>query len=962
MPCRTLLALAFLFSAGLFRPASAQLANRPPTPEWLAAPGATKELRWEGTALKAILLVAGERSVTVLWDQKEIAVVEPSEIAASLDLTPQLQPGAHRIELRSPGKVAALLELNGDLARKRWLCTDATWTTANGQPVKSLGPAVATQNKPDPFDLDATFDAYNSWKLAAKASQRQATDAATFQTLPGFEVELVRSAAEDEDSWVGMTFDPSGRLILGMEKKGLLRLTLSPGGDQKIERIDDSLEECRGLLFAHGALYANANDSKALFRLRDTTGDDQFDEKTELLRTEGGVGHGRNHLTLGPDDRIWIVHGNNVLLPKDRIAPDSPLKNYADDQLLPNPWDGSMFDGNVELPAGHILSMKPDGSDLRLFAGGLRNPLDLAFNRDGELFTFDADMERDVGAPWYMPTRVLHVVPGADFGWRRGTGRWPAYYADTLPSVADIGLSSPTGICFGYGANFPARYEEALFIGDWSYGRILAVHLKPEGASYTATTETFVSGRPLNVTDMQVGPDGALWFITGGRGTQSGLYRVNWRASDSSPSGPVAEQADPKQRALRQRIEAGEANATAISSALSSDDRFLRHAARLHLERAADWPKTLRDIPSAALAAVRGQSALDRRAAMEQAVKALADGSNHDALSWLRVLEIGFARGGEVDDHNELRSHLEKLFPTKDERLNHELTKFLVFLQSDQVIAKTTSRLPSLERSEDLLFYPFILRYLDHGWDETSARIAFDALNRAEKLNGASTYFKAIADTRAELAAKLDPALAASLADVIAPPKPAQLSAHALPRHSFRPWTMKDLEPKLNRVGAGRSFDSAKKALIAAQCVFCHRVSQDNSLPAGLTGPDLSQVSARFGRRDLLQQILEPSKVLDDKFRSLVVTLSDGSVKMGAVESEDDEHLVLKPHPLAPGTVEVGVSMIVKREWSPVSPMPPGLLNGLKEDEILDLLAYFEALGDAAHPAFQAPPKTKENR
>jgi glucose/arabinose dehydrogenase len=185
-----------------------------------------------------------------------------------------------------------------------------------------------------------------------------------------------------------------------------------------------------------------------------------------------------------------------------------------------------MFDGNVELPAGHILRVKPDGSKITLPAGGLRNPLDIAFNQENELFTFDADMERDVGTPWYMPTRVLHVVAGADFGWRRGTGRYPAWYADTLPSVIDIGLSSPTGIYFGYGAEFPKRYREALYILDWSYGRIIAVHLKNTGVTYAATQEDFVTGRPLNVTDGCIGPDGAMWFITGGRGTQSGLYRV----------------------------------------------------------------------------------------------------------------------------------------------------------------------------------------------------------------------------------------------------------------------------------------------------------------------------------------------------------------------------------------------------------------------------------------------------
>jgi hypothetical protein len=272
--------------------------------------------------------------------------------------------------------------------------------------------------------LKKTFDAYNSWQLAKPGAQNQATDPATLTLLPGFKAELIRSSQPGEDSWVSMAFDPQGRITLGKEKKGLLRLTLSGSGDQKMETIDDELLECRGLLYAHGSLFANANNTKALFRLTDKDGDGVFEERKELMHTGGGVGHGRNHIKLGPDGDIYVAHGNNVLIPEN-VAPDSPLKNYANDQLIPNPWDGSMFDGNVELPAGHILRVKPDGSKITLLAGGLRNPLDIAFNSRGDLFTFDADMERDVGTPWYMPTRVLHVVPGADFGWRRGTGRFP---------------------------------------------------------------------------------------------------------------------------------------------------------------------------------------------------------------------------------------------------------------------------------------------------------------------------------------------------------------------------------------------------------------------------------------------------------------------------------------------------------------------------------------------------------
>ncbi len=64
---------------------------------------------------------------------------------------------------------------------------------------------------------------------------------------------------------------------------------------------------------------------------------------------------------------------------------------------------------------------------------GYRNQYDIALNEDGELFTYDADMEWDFGSPWYRPTRVCHATSGSEFGWRSGTGKWPAYYEDSLP-------------------------------------------------------------------------------------------------------------------------------------------------------------------------------------------------------------------------------------------------------------------------------------------------------------------------------------------------------------------------------------------------------------------------------------------------------------------------------------------------------------------------------------------------
>ena len=118
--------------------------------------------------------------------------------------------------------------------------------------------------------------------------------------------------------------------------------------------------------------------------------------------------------------------------------------------------------GRHPAPGGCIYRTDPDGKDWTLVSMGYRNPYDMAFNRDGELFTFDADMEWDMNTPWYRPTRVCHAVRGSEFGWRGGTGKMYEYYPDNLPAVVNVGPGSPTGMIFGYGAQVPRQVSGGL--------------------------------------------------------------------------------------------------------------------------------------------------------------------------------------------------------------------------------------------------------------------------------------------------------------------------------------------------------------------------------------------------------------------------------------------------------------------------------------------------------------------
>ena len=78
------------------------------------------------------------------------------------------------------------------------------------------------------------------------------------------------------------------------------------------------------------------------------------------------------------------------------------------------------------------------------------------------------------------PVHVFHSVRGGDNGFREGSAKWPEHYADGLPQTVTIGIGCPTGVVFGTGARFPVKYQKAFYICDWTYGRLIAVHLTPQ--------------------------------------------------------------------------------------------------------------------------------------------------------------------------------------------------------------------------------------------------------------------------------------------------------------------------------------------------------------------------------------------------------------------------------------------------------------------------------------------------
>lgn len=418
------------------------------------------------------------------------------------------------------------------------------------------------------------------------------------QVKAGFKVERVYEVPRDQEgSWVSMAVDDKGRLIVSSQYGGIFRVSLpfdNAEGSVNVEPIDLPIGQAQGLLYAFDALYVvvngDANEGSGLYRLTDSDGDDSFDRLELLKRFGERVGeHGPHAVLLSPDRKsLYVVSGNLTPMPEGYEVSRVP-EAWGEDLLLPR-VRGRGFMSDALAPRGWIAKTDPDGKRWEIVATGLRNAYDAAFDLRGELFTYDADMERDFNTPWYRPTRVCHVVSGAEFGWRNDSGKWPSYYPDSVPPIVEIGPGSPTGVTFGYGAAFPERYQKALFVCDWSYGKLYAVHLTPRGARYQASLEEFITGQPLALTDIVVNPrDRAMYFLVGGRKVQSVLYRLTYMGEEAIPTERLVQgNSEPDFRLLKS-LESyhGKVDSDAVDFAwphLSHPDRTIRYAARTAIE------------------------------------------------------------------------------------------------------------------------------------------------------------------------------------------------------------------------------------------------------------------------------------------------------------------------------------------------------------------------------------------
>lgn len=860
----------------------------------------------------------------------------------------------------------------------------------------------------------------NSCVNDSKTNSSEKEDPISFNLPKDFVLEdLYQPSSNEQGSWVALTQGANG-IIFACDQYGKIYHFKTPeiGETLKAEDVhflDLEIGEAHGLLWAHNSLYVAVNkrwkddvpdeeeNGSGVYRITDNNHDGRLDQVEMLLKLNGAGEHGPHSFIPSPDgNEIYFIAGNHTLVPEQLKKGSRIPTNWSEDNLFEPYLDARGHANDVKAPGGWVAKFNPEGTDWQIISVGYRNAFDIAFNKDGELFAYDADMEWDIGMPWYRPTRICHVTSGSEYGWRTGSGKWPEYYGDALPAVHNLEQGSPTAVLSGTKLKFPSKYKNGLLVMDWSFGTIYFADLKAKGSSYTAERTEFLSGTPLPLTDMVAGTDGHLYFATGGRRINSHLFRLRYTGSDNTQVETANDSKTEELRNLRHSLEKfhDQPSKEAIPLAwenLDHEDRFVRYAARIALEhQPVDlWinrylaEKEPKKIIEASLGLARqGDSKLLSKILGKLNPIVLETQLAQQQLNMLRAYELLFIRMGEPSERDRTATvkKLNSYFPHANNAMNRELGQLLLYLKADGIVEglvqllekhtkeKTvpTNNLLSEEitlRSEqygplireiiekmppsESIYYGVLLSHAETGWTKIAREKYFQWFYDVFNAQGGLSFKPGMENIRLaamqhipenekdyfqELSGVYSPSTA--VADLPQPVGPSnQMTATEMRRVA---WGEELADYKSD-------FEKGERAFQAATCVLCHRVRGEG----GAAGPDLTQISDKFRRSDLLFSIYSPNDEISDQYANTLFHMKDGKKVSGRIKSETEEAITLMPNPFNESyTIDVEKSNVEKREPSPLSPMPPGLLNRLNPTEVRDLFTYLEAGGDKNHKVY----------
>jgi putative membrane-bound dehydrogenase-like protein len=766
---------------------------------------------------------------------------------------------------------------------------------------------------------------------------------------------------------VGMAFDTKGRLLVveshthkrPADYQGpdgdRIRMLSDSDGDGKLDHwstfADGFLHVMNLLVRSDGGVYVLSRHEVVL--IRDTDRDGRADEKKLIvhLETEDDYPHnGLGGIAQLKDGSLLLCLGEN--------------HGFA---FTLNGSDGTKLSGTGGLDG--VIRATADGGQLEWLAHGVWNPFSIGVDPLGRMFAVDNDPDAS------PPCRLLHIVPGGDYGYLFQYGRsgthplqaWNGELPGTLPMVCGVG-EAPTAI---------VAHAGSLWVTSWGDHRLEKYRLAPRGASFGAEREIIVQGNAdFRPTGLAAAPDGTLYFgdwelrdyEVHGRGR---LWRLT--VPDRELSAEFPKMTDGEGMAYRVSLDKTDEGAvsddpflrTASARALSRRDpgtihvsKQSRHAGVTFLQahrlrQSDDAEPILRKALADSSAEVRLYAvrwiADERITALRDDVAKLLDGELPNPRYYLAVL-------GAVDwldrqfDAATTRGVSEELLVRELENPNRPLSVHTLALR----LLPPTNKYLTIERLRDYLDVDYLPLQLEavrslaqsssprrFGLLESTVRdVAQPTEVRVEALvglSGAADHGREVLESFAE---ESDPDLQREAQRLLRLAGIRPVPADTLPAATnLAVWNVLLAEPGDAESGRRLFFSP-----VGPRCSVCHQFDGRG----GTIGPDLSNIGQSNSRDRIIASILQPSREIAPHYQPWILTTADGKTVSGLrlAKGGDDG---IEPYADAEGRKFTLASKDVEaRVASPVSIMPDGLDKTLSLEDLRDLVTF---LSDPPEPS-----------
>jgi putative heme-binding domain-containing protein len=291
----------------------------------------------------------------------------------------------------------------------------------------------------------------------------------------------------------------------------------------------------------------------------------------------------------------------------------------------------------------------------------------------------------------------------------------------------------------------------------------------------------------------------------------------------------------------------------------------------------------------------------------------------------------------------------DRRFPTGDRQVDRELAHLLIRLDAPKMVERLLAMLDRAATQEEGIDIAMSLSAIADGWTTDERSKLLDWFDASAKLGGGRSCFGYIVSARNRFISAFPPADLQALdarvsQQLVAVAAPLEIK----PRPFVREWKLDELVQLVEQNKQPCDFDAGRRMFSAAGCYNCHRVAGEGSM----IGPDLTGVGRRFGVRDLMRAIVDPSQQISDQYQQTIY-VSGGKSYVGRITNVMGKTVSISTDMLDPKkSVELDRRDIEEERPSKVSVMPAGLLNTLTNQEVLDLTAFLRSGGDSQSQFF----------